>query len=241
MLSSIIAAIIPVIFISFVIYIIDTEKEPLPLLTRCFIWGMIIVIPIIFIETGLNLFADKLALKGFSRSFFDAFFVAGLTEEFFKFMALWHTLRKSKYFDQYFDGIAYSVFVSMGFALVENILYVVEHGMGTAIIRGLLSVPAHAFFAIFMGFHLSLWRIGKEELRNANLMLALFIPIILHGLFDFFLFDMTKRTEKETSIILIYIILFFSLNLWFWRAAYNRIKRHLANDRKNIENGNNQG
>lgn len=240
MLTTIIAATIPIVFISTIIYIIDTEKEPIPLLIRCFLWGMLIVLPVILIESVWQIIGSRLHLSGFYRSVYDAFVSAGFSEELFKFIATWHILRKTKYFDQFYDGIVYAVFVSMGFALVENILYVAEHGMTTAVIRGLLSVPAHAFFGIFMGFHLSLWRIGKPAHKEANLVLALLIPIAIHGLFDFFLMDLNLRIESQPWIVLVYIISFFTLNLWFWRAAYRRIKHQIKKDKiaNNTKNGN---
>ncbi|MCK9480559.1 MAG: PrsW family glutamic-type intramembrane protease [Bacteroidia bacterium] len=234
MLAIIIAAVIPIVFIAFVIYLLDTEREPIALLIRCFLWGMIIVIPVVLVESLLQMFGNNFGLNSFAQSIYDAFLIAGSTEEVFKFVAVWHILRKTKYFDQFYDGIVFAVFVSLGFALVENILYVAEHGMTIALIRGFLSVPAHAFFAIFMGYHLSLWRIGKPHHRAANLILAIVIPITVHGLFDFFLMDVSKRVESHPFIVIVYMLAFFSLNIWFWRAAYKRIKFYLKKDLQNL-------
>ncbi len=77
--------------------------------------------------------------------------------------------------------------ISMGFATVENIGYVMQHGIAVAFVRMFLSVPAHATFAVMMGYH-----VGKAKFAATNksfyLALGLFWAIAFHGTFDYFLF-----------------------------------------------------
>ena len=77
--------------------------------------------------------------------------------------------------------------VSMGFATLENILYVMQNGFATGIVRLFLSVPAHATFGVLMGYHVGLAKFDAAK-RTQNMLLALFWPILFHGTFDFFLF-----------------------------------------------------
>lgn len=94
---------------------------------------------------------------------------------------------RRKAFDETFDGIIYAVMVGMGFATLENIGYVLQHGMGTGILRMFLSVPAHATFAILMGYHLGLAKFDATN-RKKYLFLAVFWPVTFHGTYDYFLF-----------------------------------------------------
>jgi RsiW-degrading membrane proteinase PrsW (M82 family) len=85
------------------------------------------------------------------------------------------------------DGIIYSIMVSMGFATLENINYVYLYGYGTAFIRMFLSVPAHASFAMVMGYYVGKAKFDSEK-SFMLLLKGLAIAVLFHGLFDFFIF-----------------------------------------------------
>lgn len=236
MILLIIAATIPVVFLATLAYIKDTEKEPIPLLIKSFLLGILIVIPIIVIELLLeNGFQFIVKEPGSFNSFLQAFIIAGLIEESFKYMATQFILRKNKYYDQFYDGIVYAVFVSLGFAFLENILYVVEHGMQVAFMRGLLTVPAHALFGVSMGYYISLAKMGNKKDSSKNRFLALFVPIGLHGLFNFFLIDMDAQKENQAFLVVIYLITFFFFNIALWRFGLKNIKKHIALDKEMIQ------
>lgn len=232
------AAVLPVIFLLYFIYKKDTEKEPVSLLFKCFGLGMLIVIPVVVVETIVSILIDSTVSEGTIHNFLTAFFVAGMVEEGFKLLAILWILRKNKYFDQHYDGIVYAVFISLGFALVENIGYVSQTGMGVAIYRGIITVPAHALFAVFMGFYVSKRQFSISKNRKKFLLLALLIPMVLHGLFDFFLMDMSYFAESKSGILLPYLLLFFGLNIWMWRNGLKRIRQYITIDRQEIDNKN---
>jgi RsiW-degrading membrane proteinase PrsW (M82 family) len=110
----------------------------------------------------------------------------GLVEEYSKYFFVRYYAYKKPAFNEPFDGITYCVIVSMGFATIENFMYVFQHGFETAVLRMFLSVPAHAVFGVIMGYHLGLQKhYGRKHAGAYGLMLA----AGLHGLFDFFLFQ----------------------------------------------------
>jgi RsiW-degrading membrane proteinase PrsW (M82 family) len=184
-MAVLLASLAPVLIILFYIYFRDKyDKEPLGLLLKALLMGIVVVIPVIFIERLLmNLMpqSNKVAAAAY-----HAFVVAGSTEELFKFLALYLLVWKSPSFNEKFDGIVYAVFVSLGFAGVENLLYVMDGGMQTAMTRALTAVPAHAIFGITMGYYLGIARMYKE-LKGPYLARALLVPILLHGIYDFIL------------------------------------------------------
>ena len=179
------SAIAPVFIIALYIYFRDKyEKEPLLLLAKALAVGMLTVIPILFVERFLMGMMPPLGRIGSAA--YHAFFVAGGTEEVFKFLALYLLIWKSPSFNEQFDGIVYAVYVSLGFAAVENVMYVMDGGFETAALRALTAVPAHAIFGITMGYFFGIAR-RYEELRKGFMRRALLIPIVIHGIYDFIL------------------------------------------------------
>ena len=179
------AAIAPVFIIAFYVYFRDKyEKEPLIMLAKALAAGMIAVIPILFVERFLMSVMPDMGRVG--NAAYQAFVVAGSTEEIFKYLALYLLIWKSPHFNEQFDGIVYAVFVSLGFATVENIMYVTQGGIHTAAVRAITAVPAHAIFGVTMGFYFGIAR-RYSELREAYIRRALWVPIVLHGIYDFIL------------------------------------------------------
>ena len=177
-------AIAPGLIICFYIFYKDMyNPEPKSKLLISFILGATVVIPAGLIEQA---FTPYLSNSIQSTALF-AFGVVALTEEAGKFLVLRYYAYPRASFDEPLDGIVYSIMVGMGFATVENIFYVYSHGYGTAVLRMFLSVPAHATFAVLMGFYMG--KAKFDPLHSGPLMLTgLFLAIFFHGTFDFFLF-----------------------------------------------------
>ncbi len=181
-------AIAPGIAICIFIYYKDKyNKEPLGLLVSSFILGMLSTIPALIIQLFFGMSTEKMAGAGTLAVASFAYGVVALSEEGSKFVMVRFFGYRKKAFDDPFDGIVYAVMVGMGFATLENIGYVLEHGIGTGITRMFLSVPAHATFAVLMGYHIGLAKFDAAR-RSRQLFLALLWPVIFHGTFDFFLF-----------------------------------------------------
>lgn len=184
-MAVLLASLAPVFIILFYIYFRDKyEKEPLGMLIKALLLGIVIVIPVIFVERLLMTHMPQSSKV--AEAAYHAFVVAGSTEELFKFLALYLLVWKSPNFNEKFDGIVYAVFVSLGFAGVENVLYVMDGGMQTALTRAITAVPAHAIFGITMGYYLGIAHMYRE-LKGKYLARALLVPILLHGIYDFIL------------------------------------------------------
>lgn len=184
------------------------DREPIELLTKLFIFGVLSVFPVYFIEKFLS------NLSNLGNAFYQAFVVAGLTEEFFKFYIVVKNAFYNKYFNEKLDGIIYSVFVSLGFATAENILYVFNVGVNylfTGIVRAFLSVPAHMLFGITMGYYISLAKYARyKEEYIEFISKALFIPVILHGIYDYILFS---KVYNYFILLILFVIYLWYINL----------------------------
>ncbi|WP_346858584.1 PrsW family glutamic-type intramembrane protease [uncultured Draconibacterium sp.] len=185
-MNLLILALAPVVIIAAYIYIRDKyEKEPIRLLLFALLAGGLTVIPVLFLETFLSSFTGL--FYGLTAAAWKAFVVAAFSEELWKFIALYVLIWRSPEFNEKFDGIVYAVYVSLGFAAVENVMYVMDGGLSTGIARAITAVPAHAIFGITMGFYFGLAKFYQKEQASLKLK-ALAFPILLHGIYDFILF-----------------------------------------------------
>lgn len=201
----------PVFIILFYVYFRDKyEKEPLGLLFKALLVGCIIIVPVVFAEQFIQNLQPPLGKTG--EAFYSAFFVAGLTEEFFKFAGLYFLIWRNPNFNEKFDGIVYAVFVSLGFAAVENIMYVAEGGPQIAMVRALTALPAHALFGIRMGYYFGIAHM-YTELRKSYLIKALLVPIFLHGIYDFLLLS-------QNAILL---LVFVPYLVWMFMAGFKEM------------------
>ena len=182
-------AVAPGIAICIFIYLKDKyNKEPIGLLIWGFILGMLSIIPAIIIQLGFTKYFGDWMNGDLIYIGFYAFVIVALSEEGSKFLVLRLFIYPRKAFDDPFDGIMYTVMVGMGFATLENIGYVYEHGVGTAITRMFLSVPAHGTFAVLMGYYVGLAKFNPSK-RGRYFLLAILLPAFFHGGFDFCLFS----------------------------------------------------
>ena len=210
----------PVILLLVFIYRQDKyEKEPIGLLIRAFIGGMIAIpLDLLLVELIKGVFYAE-------SVFYTAFIQAGFCEELSKFIILFLAIWWNKNFNEYMDGIVYAAFVGLGFACVENILYVFEGGIGTGIVRALLSVPGHFLFAVIMGYFFSLAKFNEKG-RFGYLMISLFAAALAHGLFDWLLMI---SDYISTYLALAIFALFIWGDIKLWKLGVKFIRRHQEN------------
>lgn len=177
-----IVAVAPAVFLLLYVYLRDKyEREPLGLIGVTFVLGALGVIPAAALELASETFFPVPA-------FVEAFVFIGLIEEFVKFGAVRVKAYRSWHFNEVMDGMVYGVAASLGFATVENLLYVFQTGLAVAVFRGILSVPNHAVWGGIMGFYLGLAK-RDRALRGAagnQIIKGLAIVVFLHGLYDTF-------------------------------------------------------
>ncbi len=228
---TLISAVLPVLILLCFIYKKDRlQPEPIGKLAWVFFVGCLSVVPASLMEMFLGAFTPFDPVAG---GLFTGYVVAGFSEELCKLLLLLWVIWKSPYFDEYFDGIVYAVFLSMGFACIENIMYVFssEAPMYIALTRGLLAVPAHFLFAVIMGYHLALAKFDLPN-RRTHLLHALLYPVLLHGTYDALLMvsdAFTQGTDNEMTIGVVLsgvlTIVFIVFDILMWRWGIKRIKR----------------
>lgn len=193
------------------------DSEPLSLVFKTFLFGALLVFPLMFIQYVL---AAEGLLQG---DFVKAFGTVGLLEEFFKWFILYYTIFQHIAFDEPYDGVIYGASVSLGFASAENIFYLVANGLQDALGRALLPVSSHALFGVIMGYY-----IGKAKFSSPTkrkwIAFSLSIPVALHGMYDFILIT------RENWIMLIVPFMIF-----LWWLGLRKVKKARILTLKHIE------
>jgi len=176
-------SILPALFVFSFFYSRDIYPEPRHTIFKAFILGCIVPCVVVFIFVAPYEFAITSAgpfVYGLSRAFFEA----ALPEEFGKFLVLWLYCSRNSEFDEPMDGLVYGVTVSLGFAVVENILYVADGGFAVGLMRAFTAIPGHALFGAIMGYYFSVAHFNPQQ-KLRHYLKALFIPVCFHGLYNF--------------------------------------------------------
>lgn len=203
LVSVLAAAIVPGIALLAYFYWKDRyDAEPLPMILKLFLTGVLIVIPIMIVQRGLMMMWGD-------QPFTFSFVISAGVEEFFKWFVLYHIIYNHTEFDEPYDGIVYAVAVSLGFATLENVLYAFLQPatFGTLMMRALLPVSGHALFGVFMGYSLGRAKFSTGRKIRLHLGLALLLPIVWHGIYDYFLLTVSSSWY--------WLVVPFMFLLWF--------------------------
>ena len=210
MLLLLFAAVLPGIIL--LIYIKKKDAvnpEPQNQMLKAFGYGCLSVIIAMAVELVFEQAVSSMA-DSMLKGVLTAFCVAAIPEEAAKLFCLWRFFKKCKFYDEYLDGIVYSVCVGLGFATIENIGYLIGTGdwLITGIFRGVFSVPGHYAFAIIMGYYYSLYHFDKYHNEKYKSMI-LVAPVIAHGIYDSLLM-VVPSAPGFISVVLVVAFLYFN-------------------------------
>ena len=221
------AAVLPAIFLLVHVYRADKlEKEPAPLLISLVLYGIAATFIALVLERAgsflLGLWFEEGSVTYNAIMYFG---IVAFSEEGAKYFLLRRRTWHSAAFNCQFDGVVYAVFVALGFALWENISYVLMYGLSTALVRAVTAVPGHACFGVFMG----IWYGAARRYANEGDFIgervccrrALWLPVLIHGMYDFLA---SLDFDYSGLIFIVFIVIVFI-------AASRRVKIVSRNDR----------
>ncbi len=206
------AAVVPAVLLIIRIYRADRlEKEPVRLIVSLMVLGVL--------STTLASLTEQLGDIAVAYFFPEGtleydillyFIVVAFSEEGFKYLLLKTRTWRSPDFNCLFDGVVYAVTVSLGFALWENIGYVLSYGIGAAVARALTAVPGHACFGVFMGAWYGFAKrreLAGDATRSGRCRrMAVLVPALLHGAYDFIA---ARQTEAMSAVFVVFVLLMF--------------------------------
>jgi len=200
MIELLVLAIAPALFILWYVYRKDCyDPEPLRLVVRVFLLGALAVIPAAVIEFP------------FPPGIITSAVVAPVVEELLKFSAVFYCVYRHPEFDEPVDGIVYAAAAGLGFAALENCIYVLEGGVTVGILRAVASVPGHMIFSCTWGFALGIAKYRPAPKRGWLIAAGIAAAIFLHAVFNFSL------EVFEGAGLLFILILLIPSGWWFTR------------------------
>ena len=214
---------LPIILILLFIYSKDKKKEPLLLLLILFGSGIVSCFLVLRVSELLQYVFPFMNMPVQEMNFLDtllySFIGVAFVEEICKWIMVYFIGYHNKEFEELYDIIVYAVFVSLGFAFYENIVYIFYIGnIKTALLRAISAVPGHACDAIFMGYYLSLakqfYYRKRKDLEKNNIYLSILIPTVLHGIYDFCLLLGYK----------IFIVIFIFFVIYLYLVSIKKVK-----------------
>lgn len=205
------AALAPPVALLLIVYHMDRkEKEPVSLLVNLFLRGAAAMVPILVLEVLADQFVDFFSWNLYTYLFLAYFVIPGFIEEGIKYRVLIRRTWKEPNFDFRFDGIVYAVFVSLGFAAVENVMYVLTSGFETAVARAVFAIPGHMLFGVVMGAGVgrAKWLMEGGQVQGASVTRrrAFFSAAVLHGLYDFLLVGFGALFYVYFIVLLVWVI-----------------------------------
>ena len=212
------AALVPAAFLMVQVYRLDRiEKEPAGLLLKLALFGALSGLAAGAIEGALTRVLDVTLGGSTLRLVLENFLAVALVEEACKRWVVLKFAWRHPAFDYRFDAVVYCVFSALGFAALENILYVAEYGFAVAVSRALLSVPGHCFFAVYMGIYLGQAKMAEramqryyielpDETPGQYLRASLLVPALLHGFWDF---SLSVGGGLMTVLFYLFVLAFF--------------------------------
>ncbi len=219
-------ALLPPLYLMIRIYREDkVEREPVGLIVKLIIFGVICTIPAAFIE-GIVISALGSVLNPYSMAYLvvENFLCIALVEELCKYGATRLGSWNSRDFNYKFDGIVYAAAAALGFAACENVLYVFQYGAATGVLRAVTAIPGHCIFGIFMGINYSMAKhyAVRGEMAKARhyKRMAIIHPTILHGIYDLI------ASLNSYGLFFVFVVYIIVLDV----VAIKRVKAAEASD-----------
>lgn len=207
-------SILPVLLLNRYIYNKDTEKEPKELLKKLTKGGVFAAILAILISLFLPLISpvfdpNRTEIMNPFELLTYAFIGVSLVEESCKYYFTYKYTYNNREFNYLFDMVVYATYVSLGFALLENIIYVFTGGVYVGILRAITAIPMHACTGVIMGHFLGEAKYNELNKKSAkkNKNLALLVPILMHGAYDY------SALSGHTLVFIILIITFIYISI----------------------------
>lgn len=235
-LLQILLALIPaLVLIFYVVWRDRLHPEPGGQLVKAFFMGFL-TIPLALLFASLigQIFMLLPPIEGVGALLVTSLMQAAIPEESAKLLILWLFLRRCRHFDEHMDGIVYAVCVGMGFATVENILYVTDSGpqflkvLSVGLSRAFLAIPGHFAFAVIMGYFYSLASFKGKQTHRKYMLMAWGFPVLAHALYDFLLFVMDAYPNSMWHMLL--MMLFFGSFFYMQQLGTRSIAKALSHD-----------
>src|SRR3989344_2738113 len=174
----------------------DLHPEPKKMIIKIFLWGAAITVPVFFTQIGLSALLDKTNFNPILTSLIYWFLIISFTEEIFKYLVVKLKAINSPHLDEPTDIVIYMIVAALGFAAVENILYlfspvdqlslnaIVSKTLLISFIRFIGATFLHTLASAVIGYSLAI-SYCDEKNRTLEIISGVAMAVLLHGLYNF--------------------------------------------------------
>ena len=222
------SAVVPSLLLLWYFYKRDLNPEPRGVLIKTFILGVLMVPLVMLFGLPLRLLNPQLNHHMLAGLYYAVLYAA-VPEEFFKFLVVTRYSARNPAFNEPMDGVVYGAAASLGFAALENVVYVLEGGWIIAVVRALTAVPSHACFGAILGYY-----VGQARFNNVRKISAwrgLLAAILLHALYNFPLLSLGKMADnvrgklgQQSGLLVFFLVVFVSEIFWTLKIV-QRLRR----------------
>lgn len=216
----------PIAFLAYILRFDRTEPEPLRMILKILLFGALAIIPAALIQLAvleLPLFLSG----GITGAALESFLVVAPSEELVKLAVVMIFAFNNRNFNEKFDGLIYTGAAAIGFAMAENIFYVLDLGLTVGIMRAVTSIPGHTFTGVLMGYFVGQAKFSATRAeRNSNLFKGFLVAYSLHALYNTFVLSESAAAALMVPLVIFYFIIGIKL-----------LKRGSAESRRHWETG----
>jgi len=197
----------------------DLHPEPKRMILNIFLWGALMTIPVFFVQIGLKDLLDKVDTNLVIKNLIYWFLIIALSEEFFKYLVIKVKVFNSPNLDEPLDIMLYMVIAALGFAAVENVLYLfapagpmsfnqmINRTLIVDLIRFIGATFLHTLCSAVVGYSLAI-SFCEVKRKNITLVLGISVATLLHGLYDFSIMTLEGYVKYAIPVIIILTLAF---------------------------------
>ena len=201
----------------------DVHPEPKGMVLKIFLWGALITLPVFFVQIGLLCVLNRININTLMRDIIYWFFIISFSEEFFKYLVARIKVVNSPHLDEPLDIMLYTVIAALGFAAVENILYLfvpaeqisfnqlIDRALIISLIRFIGAIFLHTLCSAVIGYSMAI-SFCEVKMKHISIATGMLVAVLLHGLYNFSIMTLDgylKIAIPVTVIITLAIFVFY--------------------------------
>ena len=208
----------------------DLHPEPKRMILKIFLWGTLITLPVFFVQIGLSRLLDVSDISNTAYNLIYWFIIIAFSEELFKYLVIKLKVINSPHLDEPIDVMLYMVVAALGFAALENVLYLfapagqmsfdqmISRALIIDFVRFIGATFLHTLCSAVIGYSLAL-SFCQVKRRYLSVGVGIILATLLHGLYDFSIMTLDGNIKFIIPAVVILTLAF----LVFW--GFERLKK----------------
>jgi len=199
----------------------DIHPEPKRMILKIFLWGALITLPVFFVQIGLAKLLDQASVSSLFRNIIYWFLIIAFSEELFKYLVVKIKVMNSPNLDEPLDIMLYMVVAALGFAAVENILYliapveqrslnqIIDRTLIIAFVRFIGATFLHTLCSAVVGYAMAI-SLCDQKNKFIEATSGVVIAVLLHGLYNFSIMTLDGYLKLTIPVAIIVILAFLT-------------------------------